>query len=87
MGHASVFPSGGILADIRRAMHQSVVSIDRLTTSTDRSARTENEGVSDPPDPYAGETKWPAWKVTVAVIVFCAAFWLGVSYLVVKLFG
>ena len=87
MGHASVFPSGGILADIRRSLHTSVVSIDRLTTSTDGNVQTGNEGASDPPDPYAGETKWPAWKVTVAVIVFCTAFWLGVSYLVVKLFG
>ncbi len=34
-----------------------------------------------------GETdaKWPPWKVTVVVIVFCAAFWGGVSYLAMRL--
>ena len=39
------------------------------------------------PDPLADEPKWPAWKVTVAVIVFCSAFWAGVGYLVSRLFA
>ena len=42
---------------------------------------------SNPPDPYADEPKWPAWKVTIAVIVFCSAFWAGVGYLFSRLFG
>ena len=32
-------------------------------------------------DPLADEPKWPAWKVTVALVVFCSAFWSGVWYL------
>ncbi|HVY88065.1 MAG TPA: hypothetical protein VG942_04305 [Hyphomonadaceae bacterium] len=39
------------------------------------------------PDPYADEPKWPAWKVTVFVIVFCAAFWAGIAYLAMRLMG
>ena len=44
---------------------------------------------SDPlsPDPYADEPKWPAWKVTVFVIVFCGAFWGGIGYLAMRLMG
>jgi hypothetical protein len=26
----------------------------------------------------ADEPKWPAWRVTVAVGLFCAAFWAGI---------
>lgn len=42
---------------------------------------------SNLPDPLADEPKWPAWKVTIAVIVFCSAFWAGVGYLVSRLFS
>lgn len=38
-------------------------------------------------DPLAGEPKWAAWKVTVAVVVFCGAFWGGMYYLVTAAFG
>jgi hypothetical protein len=38
-------------------------------------------------DALADEPKWPTWKVTVAVVVFCGAFWSGVGYLAVRLFG
>jgi hypothetical protein len=41
---------------------------------------------SNLPDPLADERKWPAWKVTIAVIVFCSAFWAGIGYLVSRLF-
>ncbi len=33
------------------------------------------------------EPRWPAWKVTVAVVVFCSAFWTGVGYLAMRLLG
>ena len=33
----------------------------------------------DPADPYFDDPKWPAWKVTLAVIVFCGAFWGGMT--------
>lgn len=38
-------------------------------------------------DALADEPKWPAWKVTVAVVVFCGSFWSGIGYLAVRLFG
>jgi hypothetical protein len=31
--------------------------------------------------------KWPAWKVSLFVIVFCGAFWGGLIYLGMRLFG
>jgi len=40
-----------------------------------------------PPDPYEGEPKYAAWKVTLFVILFCGAFWAGLSYLAMRLFG
>ena len=39
------------------------------------------------PDPYADEPRWPAWKVTVAIAVFCVAFWAGIGYLAMRLLG
>lgn len=39
------------------------------------------------PDPFADDPRWPAWKVTVAVVVFCGAFWTGVGYLAMRLLG
>lgn len=38
-------------------------------------------------DPLIDEPKWPAWKVTVAVVVFCSAFWAGIGYVAVRLLG
>ncbi len=39
------------------------------------------------PDPFADDPKWPAWKVTIAVFVFCGAFWSGIGYLALRLLG
>lgn len=39
------------------------------------------------PDPYSDEAKWPAWKVTVAIVVFCGAFWASIGYLATRLLG
>lgn len=39
------------------------------------------------PDPFADEPRWPAWKVTIAVVIFCGAFWTGVGYLAMRLLG
>ena len=33
------------------------------------------------------EPRWPAWKVTVAVVIFCGAFWMGVGYVAMRLLG
>ena len=42
---------------------------------------------TETPDPYIDEPKWAAWKVTLAVVVFCSAFWAGISYLAMRLLG
>lgn len=39
------------------------------------------------PDPFADDPRWPAWKVTLGVVVFCAAFWTGVGFLAMRLLG
>jgi hypothetical protein len=38
-------------------------------------------------DPLAHEPKWSRWKVTIVVVVFCAAFWSGVGYIAMRLLG
>ncbi len=39
-----------------------------------------------PSDPLADEPKWPAWKVTIAVVVFSGAFWAGIYWIGSSLF-
>ncbi len=34
-----------------------------------------------------GDEKWPAWKTTLFVLVFCGSFWAGVAYLFIGLFN
>jgi hypothetical protein len=38
------------------------------------------------PGPGDADAKWPAWKVTSFVILFCGAFWTAVVYLISALF-
>jgi hypothetical protein len=38
-------------------------------------------------DAFPDEPRWPAWKVTVVVVVFCTACWAGIGYLAVRLLG
>lgn len=38
-------------------------------------------------DPGFEEPRWPAWKVTIAVVLFCGSFWMGVGYLAMRLLG
>ena len=62
------------------------------TDSHTHSAWGDREAMSpraDEPfdETFASEPKWPAWKVTVAVVVFCAACWTGIGYLAVRLLG
>lgn len=53
----------------------------------DRGKASLSEPRSGGDDPYIDEPKYPAWKVSLFVIVVCGAFWAGVSYLAVRLFG
>jgi hypothetical protein len=89
VSYAIYMPAGGGFLDFR--------SLSSLTDDT-RTPKQEGTGAGregDPkprlpsnlPDPYPDEPKYPAWKVTVAVIVFCTAFWLGVGYLISRLFS
>lgn len=65
------------------------------TTPVNRISDIDDARLRDPlhsdfeiaPDPYADEPKWAAWKITLAVIVFCGAFWAGVSYIAMRLIG
>lgn len=38
-------------------------------------------------DPLVHEPRWSRWKVTIVVVVFCAAFWSGVGYIATRLLG
>lgn len=87
MSYAHAIAPGGILSDIRAAIHATVAGIDDLTANPGKDVLAQVEDQPPLPDPYADQTKWPAWKVTVAVVAFCGAFWAGVGYLVLKLFG
>jgi hypothetical protein len=86
MTRAYVFPPGGFLADIRSTMHAMATGIDDLAASVGKDDPTRHESEAAP-DPYADEPKWPAWKVTLAVVVFCGAFWAGIGYLAFRLLG
>lgn len=85
MSHASAIPPGGRLGTPRRGWNSPV---NRASETEDLHQRAPvQQDDLDGPDPYAGEAKWPAWIVTVAVILFCGAFWAGVSYVGSLLFG
>ena len=36
-------------------------------------------------DALAHEPRWGRWKVTLVVVLFCAAFWSGVGYIATRL--
>lgn len=38
-------------------------------------------------DTLAYEPRWGRWKVTLIVVLFCAAFWSGVAYIATRLLG
>jgi hypothetical protein len=75
MSPASVFPSGGPFAS---PAHND---------DAGGPASQSRDAGSNLPDPYAGEPRWAAWKVTLFVILFCGAFWAGIAWLVMRLFG
>ena len=39
------------------------------------------------PDPYQDESRWPAWKVSVFVIVFTGICGSAIGYIATRLFG
>ena len=88
MSYAIYMPAGGGFLDFRSL---SSLTDDTRTPKQDAGAGRESDPrprlPSNLPDPHAGEPKYPAWKVTIAVIVFCSAFWLGVGYLISRIFS
>lgn len=76
MSPASVFPPGGLFG--------APVKDDNVDRTPSTGTR---DGGEDLPDPYVGEPKWAAWKVTLFVILFCGGFWAGVAWLLMRLFG
>jgi hypothetical protein len=83
----SAFPIGGVLASTRFPSHAMISRIDELDGDPDRASGSRTVFGGEPPDPYADEPKYSAWKVTLFVILFCGAFWAGLSYLAMRLFG
>jgi hypothetical protein len=67
----------------RRFSYATIARMDDLNDDGEPGVRSGG----DPPDPYEGEPKYAAWKVTLFVILFCGAFWAGLSYLAMRLFG
>jgi len=49
--------------------------------------RRISSAAQDIDDHSFDEPRWPAWKVTVAVVIICGAFWMGVGYLAMRLLG
>lgn len=90
VGFAFVLQGGGSLTKTRSYMRPSVAFFGDPGQPTREEATSGLvPDPSDPlrPDPYADESKWSAWKVTVFVIAFCAAFWFGIGYLAMRLMG
>jgi hypothetical protein len=82
MGRAQAFPPGGNL-DRRQYSFAGVAQMDDPRDPVEHGVRAGG----DPPDPLRDEPKYAAWKVTLFVILFCGAFWAGLSYLAMRLFG
>lgn len=65
--------------------HSSQVSARHVERPVE--AVAQRSGLRAPPPEFPSDAKWPAWKVSVFVIVFCGAFWTAAIYLGVRLFG
>ena len=83
MSHASAIPPGGSLRPTRKGWNSSANRVSDL----ERTRVGDQYEVDPTPDPYADEPKWAAWKVTLALVIFCGAFWAGISYLAMRLLG
>lgn len=52
-----------------------------------RKADNPRHPLHDAPGPFEGEAKWPAWKVSVFVIVFSGVCWSAIAFIVGRLMG
>ena len=85
MSHASAIPPGGKLGTPPRGWNAPVNRASEMDKP--RLGEPFQVDADKTPDPYIDEPKWAAWKVTLAVVVFCGAFWAGISYLAMRLLG
>lgn len=85
MSHASAIPPGGKLGPSRRGWNTPVNRVSDIDEAHLRDPLHSDYEIGS--DPYADEPKWAAWKVTIAVVLFCGAFWAGIGYLAMRLFG
>ena len=58
----------------------------RSRESEQKPATPPTKSARNAPDPYAHRTKWAAWKISTAIILFSVLFWSGVGYLISRLF-
>jgi hypothetical protein len=87
VSYAIFMPTAGGFLDIR--------SLSSLLDDANSQRSRESEEKPEPPpksarnapDPYAHRTKWAAWKISTAIILFSGLFWIGVAYLISRLFG
>lgn len=87
MSYANFMPTAGGFLDTR-----SLSSLlDDAKTQRNRESEAKPEqpprNLNNAPDPYAHRTKWAAWKISTAIIVFSVLFWSGIGYLVTRLFS
>lgn len=52
-----------------------------------RGAQDFRNSYGEAPDPYQDEARWPAWKVSVFVIVFSGLCWGAIAFVASRLFG
>lgn len=84
MSSASVWNTGGLLARQPHTSQMTTVHFDDVAGRVRVPTRRTDWSTRGPED---ADAKWPAWKVTVVVIVFCAAFWGAVAYAAARVFG
>jgi hypothetical protein len=80
--------AGVFLAQTSRGSRSNVTSFEDVAEArAKRAMMPANDGVDDGhPEPDVGG-KWPAWKVTTMVVLFCGAFWAGLFWVAMRLFG
>jgi hypothetical protein len=71
----------------RQSIWRSAAKAGEVETPFSAGVRRTGDIEAAYDDPLAREPKWAAWKVTVVVVVFCAAFWSGVGYIAMRLLG
>jgi len=67
--------------------HQSIWRSGPLAGDAETAFAASHRQGDDDDNALAYEPRWGRWKVTVVVVLFCAAFWSGVGYIATRLLG